>query len=128
MPSVTLRRFEGLYATVRLPAGSAIPSWVDGDGFVSISRTPDELSVVCRSDRVPDGYQADKDWCCWQFAGPFAFSETGIAAAVLAPLAEAGIGVFLVSTYDTDYLLVKAANATATEAALANAGHRIQST
>jgi hypothetical protein len=128
MPSVTLRRFEGLYATVRLPAGSAIPSWADGDGFVSISRTPDELSVVCRSDRVQDGMQADMDWRCWQFAGPFAFSETGIAAAVLAPLAEAGIGVFLVSTYDTDYLLVKAANATATEAALTKAGHRIQST
>lgn len=125
VPSVTLRRLEGQYATVRLTAGSPIPAWADGDGFVSISRSPDELSVVCRSERVPAGSQADTDWVCWQFLGPFAFTETGIASAVLAPLAAARIGVFLVSTYDTDYLLVKAAHEKAAETALRAVGHTV---
>lgn len=125
MVTVTLQPFSGLYATARLQPADAIPIWADGPGFMSISRTDEELSIVCLADRVPETAKADRDWRVIKFVGPFAFEETGIAAAVLAPLATAEIGVFLVSTYDTDYLMVKQHNFDRTIETLRIAGHRI---
>ncbi len=125
MVTVTLDPLPGLYATARLQPTEPIPTWADGPGFVSISRTSDELSIVCLAERVPPTAQADRDWRAIQFVGPFAFDQTGIASAVLLPLAEALIGVFLVSTYDTDYLLVKQHNFDRSIDALRKAGHRI---
>ncbi|MBO0903473.1 ACT domain-containing protein [Jiella sp. MQZ13P-4] len=112
-----------LYAVSRLAPDAAIPAWADGEGFVSISRSADELSILCAAERVPQGTQSEAGWCGFSFVGPFAFDETGIAAAVLEPLAAAGIGVFLVSSFDTDHLFVKIENAGRTSEALTAAGH-----
>jgi uncharacterized protein len=123
MPQLTLQALDGAYAISRLDATASIPAWADGEGFVSISRTDDELSVVCLADRVPGDVKSDDGWTCFKLVGPFAFDETGIALAVIKPLAEAGIGIFLVSTFDTDYLLVKSVDAANARQLLADAGH-----
>jgi uncharacterized protein len=126
---IDLRQLSGSYAICKLSPESPIPDWADGEGFVSISRTSEELSIVCRSDRAPGRVPADiqvsSEWRCWQFVGPFAFDETGIALSVIRPLSESGIGIFLVSTFDTDYLLIKERDVEAAKTALLRAGHAL---
>lgn len=98
------------FAICRLDADTAIPAWAISDSFFSITRTADELSIVCLQSLVPDGIRCKQDWRCFQLAGPIPFTTVGVLASLVQPLAEAGINVFAVSTFDTDYLLVKAAN------------------
>ena len=104
---------------------SPIPAWADGEGFVSISRSDDELSIVCRAERIPSGVKQDTGWTCYKFIGPFAFDETGIVASVIGPLSDAGIGIFVVSTFDGDHMLIKQTDVTPAEAVLDAAGHTL---
>lgn len=120
-----LRRLSGDYTVARLAAADAIPAWADGAGFVSISRSDDELSITCLAARVPAAVRQDGPWTCFKLAGPFAFDDTGIVLAVVAPLSAAGIGVFVVSSFDGDHLLVKCADSAAAMAALQAAGHTV---
>jgi hypothetical protein len=93
-------------AVCRLEPNAALPAWIRGS-FTSVTRTAEELSIVCDDDAVPGDVQADRGWRALKLEGPFAFEMTGIAAALLSPLAAAGISCLLIATYDTDYLLVK---------------------
>ncbi|ESZ28480.1 ACT domain-containing protein [Mesorhizobium sp. M1066] len=120
---VRLKQLLGLYAVSRLEAGEIIPGWADGPGFVSITRTDDELSIVCLQDRVPHAVKQDIDWVAFKLEGPFAFDETGIVLSVIRPLSENGLGIFLVSTFDGDHLLVKATDQAAARRFLVEAGH-----
>ncbi|WP_026792889.1 ACT domain-containing protein [Pleomorphomonas oryzae] len=120
---VRLKPLAGSYAISQLASSAQIPAWADGDGFVSISRTEDELSIVCLEDRVPLGIRTDGGWSAFKLEGPFAFDETGVLLSVIEPLSANGIGIFAVSTFDTDYLLVKTADATKACALLGAAGH-----
>jgi hypothetical protein len=97
-------------AVCRLRASDRIPSWALElhEGFVSITRTPDELSVVCPQEAVPPDTVVEEDWRALVIPGPIPFEATGVLAALTVPLAEAGIPVFAISTYDTDYVLVRA--------------------
>jgi hypothetical protein len=122
---IQLRQLAGTYAVSKLDATVPVPPWADGDGFVSISRTPQELSIVCRAARVPAEVNASRAWACFELLGPFAFDETGIALAVIQPLSEKKIGVFLVATFDTDYLLVQEKDLAAAKQALTAAGHTL---
>lgn len=122
-----LRQLPGHYAIAKLGVAAAIPAWADGDGFVSISRTPHELSVVCPAERVPAEVNASRAWACFELLGPFAFDETGIALAVIEPLSGERIGVFLVATFDTDYLLVQEKDLATARHALRDAGHTLVS-
>ena len=124
-PSLTLRLLPGDYAISRLEAGAAIPPWADGEGFVSISRTAAELSVLGLARRVPPGVRSEGGWRALELAGPFPFDAVGVAAAVLQPLADGGVVVLLVSTFDTDVLLVKASQLARATDLLAAAGHRV---
>lgn len=124
-PRIALRRLAGDYAVCRLDATAAIPPWADGPGFVSISRSEAELSVVCLAARVPAPIRQDGPWTCFAVPGPFAFDESGIVLALVAPLSQAGIGVFVVSTFDGDHLLVKHSDAAQAVQQLQAAGHRI---
>jgi hypothetical protein len=94
-------------AVCRLAANAAVPAWARG-ALMSITRTTDELSIVCDDDAVPHDVQAERGWRALKLEGPIPFEMTGVAAALLKPLAEAHISIFLISTYDTDYLLLKA--------------------
>jgi hypothetical protein len=91
--------------------------------LVSMTRTANELSIVCAEEHVPSGIQAALGWACLQLQGPFPFEMTGVLAAILNPLAAAEIGIFAVSTFDTDYILVKVDRLQAAEEALERAGH-----
>ncbi|WP_026870738.1 ACT domain-containing protein [Inquilinus limosus] len=116
---LTLSLLPEMLAVARLPAGALLPGWVDwSDPFVTVSRTRDELSVVCPEARVPGDVRAERGWRGFKVEGPLDFALTGILARLAAPLAEAGISIFAVSTYDTDYLLVRAADLEAATAVL----------
>jgi len=114
---------EGRFAVCRLAPDAAIPEWASGVHFLSITRTANELSIVCEQEFVPAAIHAESDWACLQLQGPFPFEMTGVLAAILNPLAAAEVGIFAVSTFDTDYVLVKADRLQAAKDALHNAGH-----
>jgi hypothetical protein len=101
-------------AVCRFPADSPLPPWVlhAEAEFWSLTRTPSELSVVCAEDDLPPSVDehVERGWRAFELVGPIPFSTTGVISGLTAPLAAAGVGVFVISTYDTDYLLVKAAN------------------
>ncbi|TPJ75067.1 ACT domain-containing protein [Mesorhizobium sp. B2-7-1] len=122
---IRLKQLPGVYAISRLEAGDGIPAWADGPGFVSISRTENELSIACLQERVPAAVRQDNDWVAFKFEGPFAFGETGIVLSVVRPLSENGLGVFVVSTFDGDHLLVKASDRAAAIRLLGAAGHTL---
>ncbi|MHB8767384.1 MAG: ACT domain-containing protein [Deferrisomatales bacterium] len=126
-PDVRLRlgRVAGRYAVCRLDPAAPLPP-AAGPGLWSATRTADELSVVCREDRVPPGARAEPGWACLAVAGPLPFALTGVLAALAAPLARAGVSLFALSTFDTDYLLVKEADLPRAAAALTAAGHEVQ--
>ena len=116
------RVLPGQFAVCRLERNAAWPTWARGS-FVSVTATDDELSVVCATDAVPADLQADRDWRVLKIVGPFAFTTVGVLASVAAPLAQAGISLLVIATYDTDYLLVKSENLAAAITALTAAGH-----
>lgn len=113
-------------SVVRLAAGMQIPAWAASASFFSITRTPDELSILCPTAQVPAGVLVEQGWRCLQVAGPLDFGLVGVLASLLGPLREAGISVFVISTYDTDYVLVKEAQLSRALASLRAAGHEIQ--
>jgi len=95
----------------RLESGAQFPGWLNGgSGFYSLTGTSDETSIVCRESLIPEGIPAEKKFRAFKVEGPLDFSLTGVLASLLAPLAEAGISVFTLSTYETDYLLVRQEN------------------
>ena len=120
---IKLEQAHGEYAVCRLAANATIPAWADGPGFVTISRSAHELSIVCLAERVPESTQKECGWTCLRFVGPFAFGATGIVLSVVRPLSEGGLGVFVVSTFDGDHLLLKTDDMTKAVALLERAGH-----
>ena len=104
---LTLKHVPGTFAICRLAAGTPLPHWFHPGGFSSVSWTDAEVSITCDESQVPDDVQCDRGWQCLMLQGPFAFDQTGILLQILAPLASAKIGIFAVSTFDTDYVLVK---------------------
>jgi hypothetical protein len=124
-PTLDLALLPGTFAVVRLAAGAAVPAWAWEGAVTSITRTPDELSIVCEADGVPGNVQAERGWRAMRVAGTIDFALTGILASVLSPLASAQVSIFAVSTFDTDYVLVREAALERALAALSGAGHRV---
>jgi hypothetical protein len=96
-------------AICRLSQDAPIPEWALAGRFYAVCRSEEELSVVCPDGHPPPGVEADKGWRALKVQGPLPLNQTGVVASLSAPLAEAGIAVFVISTFDTDYLLVKEA-------------------
>lgn len=115
-----------VYAVCRLDRDAEEPAWVRSDGFYSISRTPHELSVVCRASGVPEGIRAARNWRLLALRGPFAFDQIGIAAEFTARLAAAAVSVFVISTFDTDLVLVQSHDLERALDALRAAGHEVE--
>lgn len=124
---ITLEQAPGEYAVCRLAPDATIPSWADGPGFVTISRSAHELSIVCLAQRVPGGTQCEEGWTCLRFVGPFAFGATGIVLSVIRPISEGGLGVFVVSTFDGDHMLIKTDDMPSAARLLTQAGHILTS-
>jgi nitrilase len=117
---------SGRFAVCKLPPDSAVPAWATAGDVFSVTRTADELSVVCRQETVPAGTQAEVGWRCLRVAGAMPFTVVGVLGSLTGPLAAAGVGVFAVSTFDTDYLFVKEPELPAAVAALRGAGHSVE--
>ncbi len=115
----------GQFAICRLPAGSALPEWATAGAFSTVSWTADETSVVCEQASVPAGIKSDAGWRAFKVAGPMDFSLTGILLSIAKPLADAEIGIFAVSTFDTDYVLVKETSLETAVDALTEFGHAV---
>ena len=120
---IELEQAQGEYAVCRLAPNAAIPFWADGTGFVTISRSAHELSIVCLAERVPADTQYENGWTCLRFVGPFAFGATGIVLSVVRPLSEGKLGVFVISTFDGDHLLLKTDDMPKAAMLLSQAGH-----
>ena len=124
--SIRLKKIIGSYAISQMTSRSCIPTWVDGDGFVSIRRTVDELSLICLARRVPESVRSDKGWACFMFLGPFEFDAAGVLLSVLKPISENEMGVLAVSTFDGDIMLLKEQDVERASSLLIGAGHFIE--
>ena len=123
--NLTLDPVPGSYAICRWGPRDSLPPWVKRGEFFSVTRTPAELSAVCDAAVVPSGVKAEGPWRALAVRGPLDFNITGVLAALAAPLATAGISIFAVSTFDTDYLLVRDHELDRAVRALREAGHTI---
>ena len=114
------------YAVCRLELGATLPEFAR-TGVLSITWTPNEISIICTADRAPAGGIVNTPWRCLRVNGPVNLALTGILASMVNPLADARVNIFAFSTHDTDYVLVPAVRLNEALAALAAAGHRISS-
>ena len=119
------------YAVCRLPAGSALPASLsngpDDKSVLSVTWAPDELSVICPADRVPEGATVEASWRCLRVVGPLDLALTGVLASLIGPLADARVNIVAFSTYDTDYLLIPQVRLSEAVDTLIAAGHRLAS-
>ena len=123
--SFVLSVLPATFAMCQFAPDAPLPAWCDTLPFCSISRTTDELSVICAEHVVPDSVSASRDWRAFKVQGPFSLKEVGVLAGLARPLAEASISIMAVSTYDTDYILVHGPTLPAAIAALERAGHQV---
>jgi len=105
----------------RLQASAAVPEWAWAPGFVSVTRTSKELSIVC--GQAPEEVKQERGWRAMKMAGPLDFGLTGVLAGVIDPLRDERIAVFVVSTFDTDYVLVRERDVSRAVEVLRRAGH-----
>lgn len=125
-PRLRFRRLEkSLYAIVRLAPDAGVPEWAGGGEFTSITRTGDELSIVCPIENLPSDASSLPRWICLKLQGPFPFSQTGVLLSFIEPLSSKGIPIFAISTFDTDYVLVQEEWVGAALAELESAGHEL---
>jgi hypothetical protein len=126
-PCLDLKLMNGRMAVCRLAPDEDLPVWALRAGaFSSVTRTADEWSVVCAEEVIPPGVRCEKGWRIFQVAGPLDFGLVGILDSIAGPLADAGVSVFALSTYDTDYVMVKAQSVDQAARALEAAGHRVK--
>jgi hypothetical protein len=117
------------FAVCRLGAQDLLPAWAQpgaADELWSVTRSADELSIVCRQAVVPAGVQCEANWRAFKVLGPLDFALVGILAELSGLLARAQVSLFALSTYDTDYILVKASSLNAALAAFKAGGHQIE--
>jgi len=113
-------------AVCHLGPDAPIPAWATKGSFHSITRTAHELSIVCEFDAAPQDVECEGPWRCFEVEGPLDFSLTGVLVSLAVPLAEAGVSIFAVSSYLTDYVLVPAEQLEVAIDALSVAGHNVQ--
>jgi hypothetical protein len=122
--NLSLRFLPDTFAVAKLGPAAAIPANLSGE-VVSITRTTDELSIVCDAACDFPAAHRDAGWRCIKLDGVWDFGETGVLASIAAPLAEAGIGILAIGTFNTDYILVKEENVERAVTVLQAAGHQV---
>ena len=113
------------YSICRLSPNSQIPNWTHKGSFVSITKTTEELSVVCEESQVPSDVKAESDWRILKVEGPLDFSLTGILSRISTCLAKAKISIFAISTFDTDYIMVKSSSLNEAISSLKKEGYEV---
>lgn len=125
-PRLPLELLPDTLAICRLEPGAPIPSWAaEPSRFLTVSRTADELSITTLQSTVPDGVRCERDYRAVRVRGPLPLDLVGVLAAIADPLATAGLSIFAISTYDTDYVLLKARDLERAIEVLQRAGHQI---
>jgi hypothetical protein len=126
-PRLPLELLADTLAICRLDAGAAVPTWTaQSSGFLTVSRTAEELSITALQRAVPADVSCERDYRALRVRGPLPLNLVGILASIADPLAEVGLSIFAISTYDTDYVLVKARDLEAALRALERAGHQVR--
>ena len=120
-----LQVLPGKFAICRLEPGAAVPPWIAVGSFLSVTRTPAELSIVCEQETIPQDVRCERGWKCIAVEGPLPFSETGVLASLAAPLADAEVSISAISTFDTDYVLVQEVHLQRALETLEAAGHQV---
>ncbi|HTV01626.1 MAG TPA: ACT domain-containing protein [Luteitalea sp.] len=120
--TIRVRKLPLTLYVLRLPPERPIARWMLEGAFVSVTRTPDELSVIVDEAHLPAGIRGEGPFATFMVEGPLDFSVTGIVARLSAPLAAEGLPIFVTSTFDTDYLLIRAADSDAAAACWRAAG------
>jgi hypothetical protein len=113
------------YGICSLPNTAPIPDWALKESLISITRTEEELTIVCRQDLIPPQCKCDLNWRCFRIDGTFDLNQTGVISSISSPLANTGISIYCISTYNTDYFLVKEENVEQTISVLSDCGHSI---
>jgi|SRR5215831_3691433 hypothetical protein len=114
---------SGLYSIARLGSDAPLPAWARGGGFLSITRTADELSIVCWN--IPEAIPCQRGWRCLKVRGVLDFSQTGVISSIATPLAQAAVPIFVISTFNTDYILIAERHLDRAIAALKSAGFTV---
>jgi hypothetical protein len=122
---LTLSVLNDVFAVCRLDAQSPIPAWAMRGEFFSATRAQDGISIVCLQGDVPEGIRCERGWRCLKVEGPLDFSLVGILNSITAPLACAEVSIFAISTFDTDYILVRERDLERATSSLIEAGHHI---
>ena len=122
---LTLIVQHDLYGVCRLSPSDPIPDWSLQGEFFSVSRTAEEISIVCAETQIPSTVQCERGWRMFRIAGMLDFALIGIVAGISAALASAQLGIFVLSTYNTDYILVKQADFSAAVSAFQAAGYEV---
>ncbi len=122
---LTLTVLDDTFAVCRLDPNESTPAWAINTTFTSITRTTDELSIVCRQGDVPSGITCEKGWRCLKIQGPLDFALTGILASLASILAQGHVSIFAISSFDTDYILVKENDLARAIQSLSAAGHTV---
>ena len=125
-PKLTFIILRETFAICRLNKDAPIPDWAFQGGLFSVTRTKDELSIVCPQINVPKGILCNQGWSCLKVKGPLDLSSTGIISSIAATLERENISLFSISTYDTDYVMVKEKDLEKGILALTEAGQKIQ--
>jgi hypothetical protein len=107
LPKLKFRKLAGTYAIVHLASSAAVPSWAMKGEFTSVTRTTDELSIICPTQNLPPDVTSSHRWISLKLEGPFPFSQTGVLLSFIEPLSTNHIPIFAISTYDTDYVLIQ---------------------
>ncbi len=124
--TLSLQLLDGQYAIVRLPSGAGLPWWAaSSEEFLSVTRTADETSIVCDARQVPAGIRAERGLRVLRVEGTLPFEATGVMVSLAVPLADGGVSIFTISTFDTDYVLVREASLDDAVRVLRKAGHSV---
>lgn len=126
MNGLTFQLLNGRYSLCRLAPGESIPEWVLTSSFYTISKTVDELSIICESERVPQGIQQNNNWRLLKIAAVLDLSLTGITAQFATALADADVNICVIATFDTDYVMVKQEKLAVAITALENTGFTVK--
>lgn len=124
--TLSLRLLDSRFAIIRLPSGAGLPWWAaSSEEFLSVTCTADETSIVCDARQVPAGVRAEREFRALRVDGTLPFEATGVLASLAVPLADGGVSIFAISTFDTDYLLVRETSLDSALRLLRGAGHSV---
>lgn len=122
---LVMKAIDEIYGVCRLDNNQPVPDWVKDSRFYSITRTFEELSIVCSQESIPDDVKCERDWRMLKVEGPLDFSLIGILSSISTVLAQSKISIFAISTFDTDYILLKSKDFDNAIKALNNEGYEI---